>query len=120
MSDTTHYITLTDATFESEVLASSIPVLVDFWTPWCGPCRMISPMIEALAVSFAGQAKVAKLNIDDYVEIARQYGIQAAPTLLFFQDGQVVDQVVGVVPKQQLVDKLNTLLQPQATLKSAA
>jgi len=114
------YITLTDDNFEHEVLNSTTPVLVDFWAPWCGPCRMVGPMIEELATSFAGQAKVGKLHVDEHVRVATQYRIQAVPTLLFFKEGQVVDRVVGVVPKQELVDKLNALLEPHATLESAA
>jgi thioredoxin 1 len=120
MAEKTPYITLTGDNFEQEVLNSTTPVLVDFWAPWCGPCRMISPMIEELAMSFAGQAKVGKLNIDNYVRVATQYRIQAVPTLLFFKQGQVVDQVVGVVPKQVLVDKLNALFESDATLEPAA
>jgi thioredoxin 1 len=105
-------ITFTDDNFTIEVLSSSTPVVVDFWAPWCGPCRMLSPLVEKLASEFAGQAKVGKLNIDDYPEVASQYEIQAIPTLVFFQQGQIVDRVVGVVPQRVLNDKLNALLQP--------
>lgn len=109
MSDTTKSIKLTEDNFQSEVLESQKPVLVDFWAPWCGPCRMIGPMIEDLAHQFAGRAKVGKLNIDDYDHLATQYGIQAVPTLLFFKDGRVVDQVVGIAPLSVLVEKLTAL-----------
>lgn len=104
-------IIFTNDTFTHEVLSSSTPVVVDFWAPWCGPCRMLSPLVEKLASDFEGQAKVGKLNIDDYPEIASQYGIQAIPTLVFFQQGQIVDRVVGVLPQSLLNEKLNALLQ---------
>ncbi len=100
---------LTDATFQDEVLHSKEPVLVDFWAPWCGPCRMIGPIVETLATEFEGQAKVAKLNIDDYPRLASRYGVHAVPTLLLFQDGRPVDQVVGVAPKEAIAAKIRAL-----------
>ena len=106
------YVAVTDETFESQVLQSSRPVLVDFWASWCGPCRMIASVIEELAADFEGRAKVAKVDVDDNARVAAQHGIRSIPTLLFFQGGQVVDRVIGVVPKKVLADKLNTLLQP--------
>jgi thioredoxin 1 len=109
MSNHTKSIKLTDDNFQSEVLESQQPVLVDFWAPWCGPCRMVGPMIEELAQQFAGHAKLGKLNIDDSERLATQYGIQAVPTLLFFKDGRVVDQVVGVPPQSVIADKLTAL-----------
>jgi thioredoxin 1 len=111
MSNSAPVITFTDGNFSSEVLASSQPVLVDFWAPWCGPCRLITPIIEAIATEFVGQVKVGKLNTDQFDRIATQYGIQAIPTLLIFQNGQVVDEIVGIVPQTELAAKLQAVLE---------
>jgi thioredoxin 1 len=95
-------VTITTANFESEVLQSSGPVLVDFWAPWCGPCKVIGPVVEDLAAQYAGKLKVGKLNVDNDPSIAQRYGITGIPALLFFNNGSVVDTVVGAVPKAVL------------------
>jgi thioredoxin 1 len=90
-----------DATFESEVLKSEIPVLVDFWAPWCGPCRMAAPVLEKVAKQYTGRVKVCKLNVDEARGTAMRYGIRSIPTLIMYKDGQVVDQIVGVLPNYE-------------------
>ena len=108
--DTHNPLTVTDSSFKEEVLDSDVPVLVDFWAAWCGPCRMIAPVVEELAGEFAGRAKVVKMDVDQNTETPMQYGIRSIPTLLFFKDGQVADQLVGVSPKTDLVDRLDVLV----------
>src|SRR6478752_2762017 len=103
-------VTLTDANFQSEVLDSQQPVLVDFWAPWCGPCKMIAPTIDALATEFAGKARIGKVNTDDNQNTAMEYGISAIPALLLFKGGQIVDKFVGVTPKDKLANALNSRL----------
>ena len=110
MADNAKYVTLTEENFKSEVLESGKPVLVDFWASWCGPCHVIAPAIEELASEFDGQATVGKLNVDEQPGVAEQYGIRSIPSLLFFQDGKVVDQVVGAARKKALADKLTRLI----------
>ncbi|MDX9789557.1 MAG: thioredoxin [Candidatus Kapaibacterium sp.] len=97
---------LTDAEFENEVLKSDIPVLIDFWAAWCGPCRMIAPIVDELAVEYEGKAKICKLDVDNNVQVPSRYGIRSIPTVLIFKNGEVVDQIVGAVPKSQIVDRL--------------
>jgi thioredoxin 1 len=100
-------VELTDSSFETEVLKSTLPVLIDFWAIWCGPCRMVSPIVEELAGEYSGKLKVGKVDVDSNPSTAMQYGIRSIPTLLLFKDGQVVEQIVGAVPKRVLVDKLS-------------
>lgn len=101
------YITATDQNFDETVLGSDVPVLVDFWAPWCGPCRAIAPLIEQLADEYEGKAAVAKVNVDDNFEISSRYGIRSIPTLLIFKDGKPVDQLIGMVPKKMLAERLD-------------
>ena len=96
----------TDANFEQEVLKSDIPVLVDFWAPWCGPCRMVGPVVEQLATQYEGKLKVVKVNTDENQTISMQYGIRSIPTLGIFKNGQVVDGVIGAQSKQALEAKI--------------
>jgi thioredoxin 1 len=103
-------IHVTDDTFDDVVLSSSLPALVDFWAPWCGPCRMIAPIIEDLAKAYDGRAVVAKINTDENVEMAGRLGIMGIPTLILFRDGQEVDRVVGYAPRHALEEKLNAVL----------
>jgi len=102
--------TFTDENFESEALKSDLPVVVDFWAAWCGPCRMIAPIIEDLATEYEGKAKIGKLDVDDNQQTAIKYGVRSIPTVLFFKGGKLVDTVIGAVPKQVFVEKLTKLI----------
>ena len=96
----------TDTNFEQEVLKSDVPVLVDFWAPWCGPCRMVAPIVDELAQQYQGKLKVVKLNTDENQEVAIKYGIRSIPTIGIFNNGQVVDGIIGAVPKHMLESKI--------------
>ncbi len=99
-----------DQRFASEVLKSPVPVLVDLWAPWCGPCRMLSPVVEKLSEEYKGRIKVFKLNTDDNPDTASQYRVQAIPTLLYFKGGELVEQTVGVQPEKEIRQRLDNLL----------
>ncbi len=101
-----NHLEFTDASFKEEVLESDTPVLVDFWAPWCGPCKIISPLVEEIAKEYQGRLKVGKLNVDENAQTATQYGIRGIPTLLLFKDGQAVEQIIGAVPKDYIISKL--------------
>lgn len=100
----------TDDSFNEDVLDSDKPVLVDFWAEWCGPCRMVGPVVEEMAGEYEGKAKIGKVNVDENPEISTKYGIRSIPSLLIFKDGEVVDQIVGAVPKSQLKKQLEAQL----------
>ena len=104
-------LTFEDATFQQDVLESKIPVLVDFWAPWCGPCRMMAPIIEEISKEYEGKVKVGKLNTDENPESAGQFGVISIPTIIIFKDGKAVDQVIGAVAKDAIVKKLDKVLQ---------
>jgi len=101
---------ITTANFEETVINSDKPVLVDFWAEWCGPCRMVGPIVDELQADYEGKAVVGKVNVDDEQEIAAKYGIRNIPTILFFKDGEIVDKNVGVAPKADLAKKMDVLL----------
>ncbi len=104
-------IELTEANFEKEVLESDLPVLVDFWAPWCSPCQMVGPIVKELAEEYSGRLKVGKLNTDENHMLAENYGIRGIPTLMIFKKGEVVEQIVGALPKSQLQPMINKHLE---------
>ena len=101
---------LTSNDFKTEVLESDSPVLVDFWAEWCGPCKVIAPVIEELALDYDGKVKFGKLNVDDHNQVASEYGVRSIPTLLVFKNGSVVNQIVGAVPKERIAESLDTVI----------
>jgi len=103
-------INVSDTSFESEVISSEQPVLVDFWAEWCAPCKMIAPIVEELSNEYQGQVKFTKVDVDENPEVAQKYGVRGIPTLLIFNDGAPVDQLVGALPKKTIKDKLENLL----------
>lgn len=103
-------VNVTDATFQVEVLASQRPVLVDCWAPWCGPCKMVGPVVEELARDYQGRFKIAKLNVDESPAIAQRYGIQSIPTLLLIRNGREADRLVGALPRAQIEQAMQALL----------
>lgn len=103
-------VIVTDSNFEDEVLKSSVPVLLDFWAPWCPPCRMLSPVMDEIATEKIGVAKIAKVNVDENQDLARRFKVQSIPLLLFFKNGEVADQMLGATNKKTLVNKLDALL----------
>jgi len=102
-------VTITAQNFEEEVIKSPVPVLIDFWAPWCGPCRMISPIVDEIAESKVGTAKIGKVNIDEELDLASRYRVNAIPAMLFFKNGEVQDQHVGATSKANLLSKLEAL-----------
>ncbi|MFA6470580.1 MAG: thioredoxin [Candidatus Latescibacterota bacterium] len=103
-------IEVTDQTFQGLVIENSLPVIVDFWATWCPPCRMIAPFLEQIADEFDGKAVVCKVDVDNNHSTAQKYNVRSIPTILFFKNGEIKDQVVGALPKEQLADRLKALL----------
>jgi len=103
-------VTITDDNFEEEVIKSDKPVLIDFWATWCGPCKMIAPIVEEMSNEYEGKAKIGKLDVDSNQQTSIKYGVRSIPTLLLFNDGELKETIIGAVPKAQLVDKLESVL----------
>jgi len=103
-------VKLTDENFEEEVLKSDLPVLVDFWAPWCGPCNMVAPVVKEIAGEYEGKLKVCKLNVDEASAVASKYGIMSIPTLMVFKGGEIAEQIIGAVPKEHIEEKIKSHL----------
>jgi thioredoxin 1 len=103
-------VEITDDNFETEVIKSDKPVLIDFWAVWCGPCKLIAPIVEELAGEYDGKAKIGKLDVDSNQQTSIKFGVRSIPTLLLFKDGKLKETIIGAVPKKTIVDKLNTVL----------
>ncbi|MDB4948819.1 MAG: trxA [Gemmatimonadetes bacterium] len=106
MADSANVVTVTDDNFETEIVGAQGLAMVDFWATWCGPCRMIAPIVEQLADTYAGTVRVGKLDVDTNQQVASRYGVRSIPTILFFKDGALVETVVGAVPRQALENKI--------------
>ena len=103
-------VEITDENFETEVVNSKLPVLIDFWAVWCGPCKMIAPIVEELATEYDGKAVIGKLDVDSNQQTAIKYGVRSIPTLLILKDGELKDTIIGAVPKNHIVEKLNAVV----------
>ena len=101
---------VSDVSFDQEVLSSTVPVLIDFWAPWCGPCRAIAPVVEGLASEYSGRLKVVKMNVDDNPQTPGRYGVRGIPNLILFKGGQVAEQIIGAVPREKLVKAIDRTL----------
>jgi len=110
LEDKMKTVTITDDNFENEVINSDLPVLIDFWAVWCGPCKIIAPVVEQLAEEYEGKLKVGKLDVDSNQQTSIKYGVRSIPTLLLFKNGEVKDTIIGAVPKQQIVQKINAIV----------
>ena len=102
--------TITDDNFQDEVLNSDVPVLIDFWAIWCGPCKMVAPIVEELATEYEGKAKIGKLDVDSNQQTSIKYGVRSIPTLLIFKGGELVETIIGAVPKAKIIEKLETFV----------
>jgi len=109
MADHPSIVNVTDDTWASEVEQATVPVLIDFWAPWCGPCQMLTPILEEIANDMGEGVKIAKVNVDEHQQLAAKYGVRSIPMLLFMKGGEVKDQGVGVMPKEAMIQKLNAL-----------